>query len=111
MPIYEYQCTACGHHFDSIQSFKDKALVDCPACEEPTLKKLISASAFHLKGSGWYATDFKGSKNPAKPNTENKENGENAATHKAIEKDASKKELTADAKDSKSAKKSDKTNE
>jgi putative FmdB family regulatory protein len=64
MPIYEYQCTACGHHFDTIQSFKDEALTHCPVCGEAALKKLISAPAFHLKGTGWYATDFK---NPAKP--------------------------------------------
>ncbi|MDQ8039602.1 MAG: zinc ribbon domain-containing protein [Rickettsiella sp.] len=64
MPIYEYQCDACGHHFDTIQSFKDEALIHCPVCGEPSLKKLISAPAFHLKGTGWYETDFK---NPAKP--------------------------------------------
>lgn len=59
MPIYEYVCKACGHTFDTIQSFSEAPLNDCPVCKEPTLKKLISASAFHLKGSGWYVTDFK----------------------------------------------------
>lgn len=59
MPIYEYACQACGHKFDTIQNFSDEPLTDCPVCQEPTLKKLISASAFHLKGSGWYVTDFK----------------------------------------------------
>ncbi len=59
MPIYEYQCKACGHTFDTIQSFSEEPLTDCPICKEPTLKKLVSASAFHLKGSGWYVTDFK----------------------------------------------------
>jgi putative FmdB family regulatory protein len=67
MPIYEYQCIACGHHFDTIQTFKDEPLTHCPVCGEATLKKLISAPAFHLKGSGWYVTDFK---NPAKPSAE-----------------------------------------
>jgi putative FmdB family regulatory protein len=59
MPIYEYACKACGHTFDTIQSFKDEPLTDCPVCKEPALKKLISATDFHLKGSGWYVTDFK----------------------------------------------------
>lgn len=59
MPIYEYECKVCGHMFDTIQSFKEEPLADCPVCKKPALKKLISASAFHLKGSGWYVTDFK----------------------------------------------------
>ncbi|MCY4142419.1 MAG: zinc ribbon domain-containing protein [Gammaproteobacteria bacterium] len=59
MPIYEYQCRACGHGFETIQKFSDDPLVDCPACEKPDLKKLVSRVAFRLKGSGWYETDFK----------------------------------------------------
>jgi len=59
MPIYEYQCQACGHKLDAIQSFSDKPLKKCPECGKPKLNKLISAPAFHLKGTGWYATDFK----------------------------------------------------
>lgn len=109
MPIYEYQCTACGHHFDTIQSFKDEALIHCPVCGEPTLKKLISAPAFHLKGTGWYVTDFK---NQAKPNTESQENKEAVPPKKKTEKEAPKKELTTEAKETKSTiKKSDKTDE
>ncbi|MEN9916528.1 MAG: hypothetical protein RLY40_460 [Pseudomonadota bacterium] len=59
MPIYEYQCKACGHTFDTLQSFSEAPLTECPVCKEPALKKLISQAAFHLKGSGWYVTDFK----------------------------------------------------
>lgn len=59
MPIYEYQCTACGHDLEVIQRMSDSLLSDCPACQEPALRKKISAAAFHLKGSGWYKTDFK----------------------------------------------------
>lgn len=59
MPIYEYQCKACQHQFDTIQSFSEDPLVECPACHKPELHKLISAPAFQLKGSGWYVTDFK----------------------------------------------------
>ncbi len=61
MPIYEYECGSCGHRLESIQKMSDPALKDCPACGKPTLKKLISAAGFQLKGSGWYATDFKDS--------------------------------------------------
>jgi putative FmdB family regulatory protein len=59
MPIYEYQCDACGHELEVIQSISDPLLSDCPDCGEAQLRKLISASAFRLKGGGWYETDFK----------------------------------------------------
>lgn len=59
MPIYEYQCSACGHKLESIQKMTDKPLTDCPQCHAPTLQKLISAAGFQLKGTGWYATDFR----------------------------------------------------
>ena len=60
MPIYDYACETCSHKLEAIQKFSDPELKDCPACGKPTLKKLLSASGFQLKGSGWYATDFKG---------------------------------------------------
>lgn len=63
MPIYEYQCQACGHQLEKLQKVSDPVLVDCPNCHKPKLQKLISATSFQLKGSGWYATDFK---NPSK---------------------------------------------
>ncbi len=59
MPIYEYECKSCGHRLEMIQKVSDSPVVDCPRCEQPELKKLISAVAFRLKGSGWYETDFK----------------------------------------------------
>ncbi len=59
MPIYEYSCTACGHGLEALQAFSDEPLTACPACGEPRLRKLMSASAFRLKGGGWYETDFK----------------------------------------------------
>lgn len=59
MPIYEYRCESCGVELEKIQKFSDPALVDCPECGKPSLSKLISASGFRLKGSGWYETDFK----------------------------------------------------
>jgi putative FmdB family regulatory protein len=67
MPIYEYQCQACGHRLETIQKVNDPLLTECPSCAEPQLKKLVSAAAFRLKGGGWYETDFKsgGRKNVA----------------------------------------------
>lgn len=59
MPIYEYQCGACDHQMEALQKMSDDALVDCPQCQKPALKKLISAAGFRLKGDGWYETDFK----------------------------------------------------
>ena len=62
MPFYEYRCKACGHELEALQKVSDDPLSDCPACGRPTLKKLISAAGFRLKGGGWYETDFKGGK-------------------------------------------------
>lgn len=59
MPIYEYQCEACGHAFETLQKVSDSPLINCPDCGADALKKLISAPAFRLKGGGWYETDFK----------------------------------------------------
>ena len=59
MPIYEYRCESCGHQLEALQRLSDNALVDCPACSKPALKKQISAAGFRLKGGGWYETDFK----------------------------------------------------
>ncbi len=59
MPIYEYQCENCGHKLEKLQKISDDPLKDCPSCNSPALKKLVSAAAFRLKGGGWYETDFK----------------------------------------------------
>ena len=74
MPIYEYRCSSCGHELESIQKLSDPPRVACPACHKDALVKLVSAAGFHLKGSGWYATDFKGGAKPApaKPDGETK---------------------------------------
>ncbi len=60
MPIYEYRCQQCNHQFENLQKMSDPVLTECPACHTPNLRKLISAAGFQLKGSGWYASDFKG---------------------------------------------------
>jgi putative FmdB family regulatory protein len=59
MPIYAYKCAECGHAEDVMQKMSDAPLVDCPACGKPALVKQLSAAGFQLKGSGYYATDFK----------------------------------------------------
>ena len=59
MPIYEYQCDDCNHVLDALQKVNDKPLVDCPECGKKSLRRLISAPNFRLKGEGWYETDFK----------------------------------------------------
>lgn len=59
MPIYEYQCQACGEVHEALQKISDAPLRECPACHEPQLKKKVSAAGFRLKGGGWYETDFK----------------------------------------------------
>lgn len=58
MPIYEYQCTACGHQLEALQKMSDQPLKECPECKQKTLAKLVSAAGFQLKGSGWYVTDY-----------------------------------------------------
>jgi putative FmdB family regulatory protein len=59
MPFYEYQCTKCGHEEEILQKITDKPLKKCPECGKLTMKKMVSAAAFRLKGGGWYETDFK----------------------------------------------------
>ena len=59
MPIYEYRCGACGHHLEVLQKMSEAPLRKCPDCGKSQLKRLVSASQFRLKGSGWYETDFK----------------------------------------------------
>ena len=73
MPIYEYECGACGERHEFIQKFSDGLKRKCPSCGKLRLKKQISAAAFHLKGDGWYVTDFrdkgKGGKGKEKPDS------------------------------------------
>ncbi len=61
MPIYAYRCAACGHAKDVLQKLSDPLLSTCPACGAEAFSKQVTAAGFQLKGSGWYATDFKGS--------------------------------------------------
>ena len=69
MPIYEYRCSSCGHQQEALQKVSDAPLTVCAACGQATLGKMLTAAGFQLKGSGWYATDFRnqGAKPKATP--------------------------------------------
>ncbi|WP_299981610.1 zinc ribbon domain-containing protein [Desulfobacula sp.] len=71
MPVYEYQCTECGQIEEAFQKISDSPLKTCSHCKGH-LKKLISQSTFHLKGSGWYVTDYGGAKTGTKKKSETK---------------------------------------
>lgn len=127
MPIYEYACESCGHAFDALQKMNDDPLKDCPECNKPALKKLLSAPNFRLKGGGWYETDFKqdnqrnladgtkkdaadkdgADKDGADKDRKSADDGKSGKTDKA-DKTAAKKDSKADAKDSGSKKSSSK---
>lgn len=62
MPIYAFDCDACGHHFDRLQKLSDPDPETCPACGQPAVRRALTAPSFRLKGAGWYETDFKGDK-------------------------------------------------
>ncbi len=74
MPIYEYKCTECQHRLEKLQKMSDDPLKDCPECGQLALTKLVSASSFKLKGTGWYETDFKNNKK-----TESSTSGQSAS--------------------------------
>ena len=95
MPFYEYQCAACGHHHEELQKVSDRALRKCPACGRPSLKRLISAPVFRLKGGGWYETDFKNDKESQRNIAGEKEPAADKPAEKPTEKQA---EKSADAK-------------
>ncbi len=100
MPIYEYECEACGYRHEALQKVNDPQLTDCPKCEKSTLKKLISAAGFRLSGSGWYETDFK---------SDNKRNlASSDSQKKADSKEGSKDAKKADKKDNSKKSKTEK---
>jgi len=80
MPIYEYRCSDCGFESEVLQKVNEPAPSRCPACGKESLRKLVSAAGFQLRGSGWYATDFKNS--GAKP-AENKPEAKSGAKDEA----------------------------
>ena len=92
MPFYEYECENCKFYQELLQKVSDPPLKKCPSCGKSTMKKLVSAPVFRLKGGGWYETDFKG----------DKENKRNLATDKEPDSSSDSKPTKAVAADSKS---------
>lgn len=78
MPIYEYQCDKCGHKDSEIESFDAPRRKKCPRCGKRSFARLISAASFHLKGGGWYATDFRDKKKSAADKAEKPDKKEKA---------------------------------
>ncbi|MDX2312819.1 MAG: zinc ribbon domain-containing protein [Gammaproteobacteria bacterium] len=101
MPIYEYECGACGERREFIQKFSDAPKRKCPACGASKLKRLVSAAAFHLKGTGWYVTDFR--------DKNKKKDGDKEATSSSKDSDTSSKETTTTKTAEKTTKSSDST--
>jgi putative FmdB family regulatory protein len=92
MPIYEYRCAACGHQEDHLQKLSERPLTKCPACGKKKYEKQLTAAGFQLKGSGWYATDFKGGKTESKTETKAEAKTETKAEAKTEAKTESKPE-------------------
>ncbi|MEO7742908.1 MAG: zinc ribbon domain-containing protein [Usitatibacter sp.] len=82
MPIYEYRCSSCGKQQEVMQKINDPVLTICTQCGKPTLVKMLTAAGFQLKGSGWYATDFKGKGSSSSPKETNA-TGDQAGSEKA----------------------------
>jgi putative FmdB family regulatory protein len=90
MPIYEYRCGACGFQKEFLQKLSDAPLKDCPECGKAALSKMVTAAGFQLKGSGWYATDFKNGQSKAKPAEKTDVKAEAKADDKAAVKEDAK---------------------
>ena len=96
MPIYEYECQACGYRHEALQKVSDEPLTECPSCHKHELKKLVSAAGFRLSGSGWYETDFKSSnkKNLSQKDSEKSKDSAKSKSEPAAQKSDSKKSDT-----------------
>jgi putative FmdB family regulatory protein len=98
MPIYEYRCAECGFQEEHLQKVSEPPLTVCPSCGKPAFHKLLSAAGFQLKGSGWYATDFKGGAKaaPDKPKEKSEAKGDAKAEAKTETKSEATPAPTAD---------------
>jgi putative FmdB family regulatory protein len=95
MPIYEYQCANCHHQFDVLQKLSDDPVKKCPECSKDMAVRLVSAAGFQLKGTGWYATDFKEKKAPATKSDSNAAPKETSSTDKKTKEPATTQKSTA----------------
>src|SRR6266581_904318 len=108
MPIYEYRCSSCGFQKEYLQKVTDPVKTVCPECGKKTFSKMLTAAGFHLKGSGWYATDFRNSKRAAKTESKAESKGETKSEGKSESKPDGKSAGGAESKtDSKTGSKSE----
>jgi putative FmdB family regulatory protein len=99
MPIYEYRCESCGHQQEFLQKVSDAPLTVCTKCGKPTFSKMVTAAGFQLKGSGWYATDFRNSgAKPKASGTSSAASGEAKGEAKGESKSESKGEAKSESK-------------
>ena len=103
MPLYEYECEACGHRFERIQKFSDTPLEQCPKCGG-AVHKLQSAPAFQFKGSGWYITDYARKDSAAESKTSTASGGETTADAKTDAKSETKTDAAPAASETKATK-------
>jgi putative FmdB family regulatory protein len=85
MPMYEYECTACGHRFERIRKFSDPPIEECPSCGEPKVQKLLSSPAIQFKGTGWYINDYA---KKSSTGTDAKSGGSTDAANESKDKDS-----------------------
>ncbi len=102
MPIYEYKCSACAEHTEVIQKMTDTPLTECPHCHAHELKRKVSAASFHLKGTGWYQTDFKNKDQKPEQTKEPSEKTKQATESSTSNKTSETKQKTDSKKDPKS---------
>lgn len=101
MPIYEYLCEQCGHQFEALQRITEDPLQLCPNCQQMSLKRLVSAAGFRLKGGGWYETDFKNGdqkRNLAQSDSENGQHASNSQHESNSKNESSKNESKSESK-------------
>lgn len=98
MPLYEYECAACGRAFEKIQKFSDPPVQECPSCGKGPVHKLLSAPAIQFKGTGWYITDYAGKKPDSTPSSKADKGSETKAETKAETKTETKPEAKPESK-------------
>ena len=98
MPIYEYRCGTCGFQKEFLQKLSDAPLTTCPECGKESFSKMLTAAGFQLKGSGWYATDFKGGKTEAKTEAKAETKAEGKTEAKSETKSEAKSETKTESK-------------
>lgn len=111
MPIYEYRCSECGFEQEYLRKVSDAPLTECPQCKQPTFQKKLTAAGFQLKGTGWYATDFRdsGKAGKSKQGEKSASDKPDSASSSATEKTSSESNSAGDSKSSSDSKSSTET--